>query len=422
MSVTIAVGAQGGDEGKGKIIDYLAADYDLVVRYQGGNNAAHTVMIQGKPYILHLIPSGIFRAGTDVLLGTGMVVDPDALLKEMLFLRENNISPERIYLSEKAHILFPYHRLLDTKSDQKHGIIDTTHRGIGPAYMDKVSREGLRFADLKHPEIIKEKIEVILPRINTLLKHYGCQTFTADGLYQHCLKWRRLVLPHLVEPVSFLQNYLSGRKKILLEGQLGLLRDLDLGTYPYVTSSSPTAAYACAVSGIPIHKVDQIVGVARAYPILAGNGPFPTEMDPRTASVLRGTGENPDDEYGGTTGRKRRIGWLDIPALKYSSSVNGYTQLALCKLDKLDAFSEIKVCTHYQLNGQIIDYMPDTAELHRVTPCYEVLPGWLASTRSIRSIADLPKNARAYLQLIENSIQVPIKYVGVGPDRCEIAV
>lgn len=421
MAVTIAVGAQGGDEGKGKIIDYLSEHFHLIVRFQGGNNAAHTVMINQIPYILHLIPSGVFRRNTTVLLGTGMVINPAALLKEVEYLHSNGYSTQNLYISEKAHILLPYHIVLDQKADTKNGIIDTTHQGIGPAYMDKITREGLRFEDLKYPDMLHQKLRIVLPRINALLAHYGQEACSVDYIYNICMEYRNRLLPLLVEPVSFLHSFLSASKDILFEGQLGILRDLDLGTYPYVTSSSPTAAYACAVSGLPIHKVNQILGIARAYPILAGNGPFPTEMDDTTADILRGTGQNPDDEYGGTTGRKRRIGWLDLPALKYSTLINGYTQLALCKLDKLDTFSEIKVCTHYILGDEVIDYMPDSTQLEHVTPVYQTLPGWLTSTRNIRRIKDLPLNAQNYLHFIEDSIHVPITYVGVGPDREEIA-
>lgn len=422
MSITIAVGAQGGDEGKGKIVDYLAKDYDLIVRYQGGDNAAHTVSVHHNPFILHLIPSGIFRNNTSVLLGTGMVVNPDALQAEINSLRSFGISLNNLYLSEKCHILMPYHILLDKMADQSNKIIDTTHRGIGPAYMDKAAREGLRFEDLKYPDLLREKIKILLPRVNALFAHYGASPCRFENIYASCLQWRKWVLPLLVEPVSFLHRFLNTGKNVLFEGQLGILRDVDLGTYPYVTSSSPTAAYACAVSGLSIKQVNDIIGVARAYPILAGHGPFPTEMDEETSCILRGTGEKPDDEYGGTTGRKRRIGWLDLPALKYSAQINGYTQLALCKLDKLDTFSEIKVCTHYTLNGQIIDFMPDAFLLKSVVPQYITLPGWKVSTRNIRCIRELPSNAKNYLHIIEKTVNVPITMVGVGPDRDEIAV
>ena len=422
MQIMMVVGAQGGDEGKRKIVDYLASDYDVLIRFQGGNNAAHTVMVEQKPYTLHLVPSGIFRDHTIAFLGNGMVVSPDALKKELDELTEYGVDVSRIYISEKAHILFPHHVLIDNLSDKANGVIDTTRCGIGPAYMDKASREGIRFEDLKHPELLREKLKKILPRINTILKMYDCPPRDFEEEFQRCEEWSRWILPMLKEPVSFMQECLKENKKMLFEGQLGVLRDLDLGTYPYVTSSSPTAAYACAVSGIPIKKVTDIVGVVRAYPILAGNGPFPTEMEESVASVLRGTGEKPDDEYGGTTGRARRIGWLDLPALRYSAGINGYTKIALCKLDKLDDFSEIRVCTHYILDGDRIDYMPDTVELARVRPCYITVPGWEESTRHIRFISDLPKNAQNYIKLIEEAVQAPVVCVGVGPDRDEIAV
>lgn len=420
MSVTIVVGAQGGDEGKGKIIDFLSGDNTIIVRYQGGDNAAHTVVVDQKAHIFHLIPSGILQPNTVALLGSGMVINPDSLLAEINELKKMGIEG-RVLISEKAHIVFPFHQQLDICSDRKNGIIDTTHRGIGPAYMDKAAREGIRFEDLKYPQYVKHKLEILLPRINSMLKLYGSNLYDCNQEFERCMRWRKQLMEVIVEPVSYLHNSLCGGKNILFEGQLGLLRDIDLGTYPYVTSSSPTAAYACAASGIPISKVNKIIGVARAYPILAGNGPFPTEMSEDIAVILRGTGEKPDDEYGGTTGRKRRIGWLDLPVLKFSTKINGYTELVLCKLDRLDNFNEILVCTDYTLDGKIIDYMPDSKTLERVIPKYEKFPGWLESTRNVRNIKDLPINARKYVHFIEEKIGVPITAVGVGPDREEIA-
>lgn len=421
MSVTIAVGAQGGDEGKGKMVDYLSEQFDLIVRYSGGDNAGHTVVNDKGAFHLHLVPSGIFNLNADCLIGTGTVVNPDSLGKEIEILNSCGISTEKLHISSKAHILMPYHISIDSANEKKNGIIDTTKKGIGPAYADRAFRDGLRFEDLKDSQGLRQKLSRIIPRVNSVLEYYGEPHVELEYIGSKCIEWHSKFSQSIVEPIIFIHQFLNAGKNILFEGQLGLLRDLDLGTYPYVTSSYPSAAYACVSAGIPVHKVDSIIGIARAYPILAGNGPFPTEMDERLAQYLRGTGEKIDDEYGVTTKRPRRIGWLDLPCLKYSALINGYLELALCKLDKFDQLETNKVCIGYELDGKVIDYFPSTDELGRVNPKYITIPGWKSDIRGIRKIDDLPQYAQDYIRVIEEFIHVPVNYVGVGPSRYEIA-
>lgn len=416
--ITIAVGAQGGDEGKGKIIDFLAEKYDLTIRFQGGNNAGHTVINDKGVFHMHLIPSGIFNHDGISLIGTGMVVDPEKLIEEMDMLQSRGVDISNLRVSGFAHILMPYHVLIDQLNEKKFGIIDTTKRGIGPAYADRALRENLRFEDLFDLEKAYQKLQRIVPRINNSLKYYDCeQEYSAEQLLKKCKDWKSKLAHIIVNPNSLIHEYIAQDKNILFEGQLGIFRDIDIGTYPYVTSSNPTAAYACVSSGIPIKKVDSIIGIMRAYPILAGNGPFPTEMEEDVACHLRGSGNHVDDEYGVTTGRPRRIGWLDLPCLRYSNSINGYNELALCKLDKYDDFDTIRICNNYLLDGKVIDYFPSTDELERVVPQYIEIKGWKRSTRKIRERSDLPKEALHFLEIIERDLNVPIRYIAACRKR-----
>ena len=417
--VTVAVGAQGGDEGKGKIIDYISNSYDLIVRFQGGDNAGHTVVNDKGVFHMRLIPSGVFNSNATCLIGTGTVVNPETLIAEINYLNERGVNTNNIFVSSKAHILFPHHIQIDVENEKKQGVIDTTKRGIGPAYADRALRENLRFENLYESEAIERYVLNSIPRINSILDFYNIPQIDVQEFHKKIEKWKYFFKERLVEPVSYVHNYISKGKSVLFEGQLGLQRDLDLGQYPYVTSSYPAAAYACVSAGIPVFSVTNVLGIARAYPILAGHGPFPTEMDEEKAQILRGTGQNIDDEYGINT---RRIGWPDIPLLKYTNQINGYTELALCKLDKFDQFDKIQVCTSYSLSGNILDYYPSTAEMWKVTPQYIILDGWQSSTRNIRKKIDLPYNARKFIEIIENSINVEIKYVGVGPHRDDVAL
>ena len=419
MSISVLVGAQWGDEGKGKMIDYLSRDCDLIVRFQGGDNAGHTVINEHGVFKLHLIPSGIFNKGGECLIGTGTVVNPDVLEDEIKQIEDAGVRMSGLKISGKAHILMPYHQKLDELMEVAGGI-GTTKRGIGQAY--KALRKNLRFEDLLNLNSARKKLEAILPVINNQMRAYGAEDYTVDFLYEKCEKWAERFASMIVDPIRYLHSYIDADKNILFEGQLAAMKDIDLGIYPYVTSSNPTAAYAAVSGGFSAKKIDHVIGVAKAFSSAVGAGPFPTEEFEGDIDLIRGKGDKPDDEFGARTGRSRRLGWLDIPVLKYTNLINGFDTLALCKIDKLDNLPEIKVCVAYELDGEVIDYFPNTEELERVKPVYETLPGWMCSTKEIRRLEDLPENAKKYIKTIEELVGTTVGYVGVGPDREELAV
>ncbi len=421
MSISVLVGAQWGDEGKGKMIDYLSKDCDLIVRFQGGDNAGHTVINERGVFKLHLIPSGIFNEGGECLIGTGTVVNPDVLEDEIKQIEDADVEMSGLKISGKAHILMPYHQKLDELMEAAGGI-GTTKRGIGQAYSYKALRKNLRFEDLLNLNSARKKLEAILPVINNQMRAYGAEDYTVDFLYKKCEKWAERFASMIVDPIRYLHSYIDAGKNILFEGQLAAMKDIDLGIYPYVTSSNPTAAYAAVSGGFSAKKIDRVIGVAKAFSSAVGAGPFPTEEFEGDIDLIRGTGDKPDDEFGARTGRSRRLGWLDIPVLKYTNLINGFDTLALCKIDKLDNLPEIKVCVAYELDGEVIDYFPNTEELERVKPVYETLPGWMCSTKEIRRLEDLPENAKKYIKTIEELVGTTVGYVGVGPDREELAV
>ena len=421
MSISVLVGAQWGDEGKGKMIDYLSRDCDLIVRFQGGDNAGHTVINEHGVFKLHLIPSGIFNKGGECLIGTGTVVNPDVLEDEIKQIEDAGVRMSGLKISGKAHILMPYHQKLDELMEAAGGI-GTTKRGIGQAYSYKALRKNLRFEDLLNLNSARKKLEAILPVINNQMRAYGAEDYTVDFLYEKCEKWAERFASMIVDPISYLHSYIDADKNILFEGQLAAMKDIDLGIYPYVTSSNPTAAYAAVSGGFSAKKIDRVIGVAKAFSSAVGAGPFPTEEFEGDIDLIRGKGDKPDDEFGARTGRSRRLGWLDIPVLKYTNLINGFDTLALCKIDKLDNLPEIKVCVAYELDGEVIDYFPNTEELERVKPVYETLPGWMCSTKEIRRLEDLPENAKKYIKTIEELVGTTVGYVGVGPDREELAV
>ena len=421
MSISVLVGAQWGDEGKGKMIDYLSKDCDLIVRFQGGDNAGHTVINEHGVFKLHLIPSGIFNEGGECLIGTGTVVNPDVLEDEIKQIEDADVEMSGLKISGKAHILMPYHQKLDELMEAAGGI-GTTKRGIGQAYSYKALRKNLRFEDLLNLNSARKKLEAILPVINNQMRAYGAEDYTVDFLYKKCEKWAERFASMIVDPIRYLHSYIDAGKNILFEGQLAAMKDIDLGIYPYVTSSNPTAAYAAVSGGFSAKKIDRVIGVAKAFSSAVGAGPFPTEEFEGDIDLIRGTGDKPDDEFGARTGRSRRLGWLDIPVLKYTNLINGFDTLALCKIDKLDNLPEIKVCVAYELDGEVIDYFPNTEELERVKPVYEPLPGWMCSTKEIRRLEDLPENAKKYIKTIEELVGTTVGYVGVGPDREELAV
>lgn len=418
MAVTAVVGAQWGDEGKGRIIDYLAQQADMVIRFQGGDNAGHTVVNSYGTFRLHLVPSGIFNPSTHCVVGTGTVVNPEALLEEMKALDEAGVSLDNLWLSERAQMLMPYHRQLDDLQERARGsgAIGTTKRGIGPAYSDKAARWGLRLGDLHHPQWLRERLEQVTPRKNMNLERYGQPPLSVDQLYDQCMAWREVLRARIVDSLPMVRQAVEADEKVLLEGQLGVMRDLDWGIYPYVTSSNPTAAYAGAGAGIPPKKITRVIGVVKAYSTCVGAGPFPVELHDEIGRQLRDVG----DEYGATTGRPRRVGWFDGVAIDYASWLNGFTDLAVTKLDVLDELAELHVCVGYRLGSQVLTSVPDTATLEMVTPVYETWPGWQQSTRHCRTWKELPARARDYLLRIQELAAVPITWVSVGPERSEM--
>lgn len=422
MAITVLVGAQWGDEGKGKIIDYLADKQDLVVRFQGGDNAGHTVINDKGVFKMHLVPSGIFNEHGACLIGTGTVVNPDVLMSEMAEIEAGGVDLSRLYISGKAHILMPYHQELDALMEAAGGI-GTTKRGIGVAYAFKMLRKNLRMEDLLDLDNARAKLGSYLGVVNNMLAAYGAAPVDMASMDERLSKWAAFFAPRIVEPIAFVHRYINEGKNILFEGQLAAMKDIDQGIYPYVTSSCPSAAYAAVSGGFPAKKIDTVIGVAKAFSSAVGDGPFPTEdAEDEQIAIIRGKGDKPDDEFGARTGRSRRLGWLDLPILRYTTMVNGFDEIALCKIDKLDKLASIKVCVAYELDGKRIVDLPGTDDLYRVKPIYEELPGWQEPTGGIRKIDDLPKNAKGYIKFIEDYVGAPVNYVGVGPGREDLAV
>ena len=421
MSISVLVGAQWGDEGKGKMVDYFAKQSDLIVRFQGGDNAGHTVINDYGIFKLHLIPCGVFDEDCQCLIGTGVVVNPDVLREEMQQIIAAKVSLEGLKISAKAHILMPYHQKLDELMEASGGI-GTTKRGIGQAYAYKAMRKSLRFEDLLNLDNAKKKLETIVPVVNDQMASYQIEPYTVEALFGKCQDWAKTFGHMIVNPVGYLHDMIDADKNILFEGQLGAMKDIDLGIFPYVTSSNPIAAYAAVSGGFPAKKIDKVIGVAKAFSSAVGAGPFPTEEFGGTIDILRGTGEKPDDEFGARTGRSRRLGWIDIPVLKYTHAINGYDELALCKIDKLDDLPEIKLCVDCKLDGELVTSFPNTEDLERVEPVYITLPGWMSDTTKIRRLEDLPENAKKYIKTIEDLVGTTIAYVGVGPNREDLAI
>lgn len=424
MAVRIIIGAQWGDEGKGKIVDLLSAETDYVVRYQGGANAGHTLKFDDKTIVLHLIPSGMFNGDSKCIIGNGVVIDPTALveeIKEVEELVDINLK-ERLFISNSAHVILPYHKVLDQVKEKNRGsdAIGTTGRGIGPAYVSKVSRIGIRMGDLLNQEELEDKIRRNLADINDALKHvYNEPELDADEMIDQLKSATATIKDYICNTTQILHEAIEANEPILLEGAQGSLLDVDHGTYPYVTSSSPTAGGACTGSGIPPLAITHSLGITKAYCTRVGNGPFPTELDDKDGEKLRKNGQ----EFGATTGRPRRCGWLDLVALKYAVRLNGMNELALTKMDVLDNFETIKVCTHYELDGETIHHFPsDSEDVERLQPVYKSFPGWQAVTRNISSFDNLPENAKSYIKFIEEYIGVDFTIVSTGPKRTETIV
>jgi adenylosuccinate synthase len=417
MSVTAVVGAQWGDEGKGRIIDYLAQSADVVIRFQGGDNAGHTVINEYGKHALHLIPSGIFNPRTANIIGSGCVVNPQSLLDEMANLAQAGASLENLWISTRAQMLMPYHRTLDVLEEAARGkdTIGTTKRGIGPAYADKATRSGLRMGDLLQPDWLETRLDNALYTVNRKIEILGGEPVDGNELYALCMEFKAKLGARIVDTVPMVRRAVETNQAVLLEGQLGIMRDLDWGIYPYVTSSNPTAAFASSGAGLPARAIDRVIGVVKAYSTAVGDGPFPTELHDEVGEKLRLAGE----EIGATTGRPRRCGWFDGVAIGYAAWLNGMTGLAVTKLDVLDTFETLKICVGYCLpSGEIVtDSMPDTPVLNEVTPVYEEWEGWRSPTSKARRWDELPKAARAYIHRLSELAGVKVDYVSVGPER-----
>lgn len=422
MSVRIVIGAQWGDEGKGKIVDLLSDQADYVARYQGGANAGHTLKFDGQTHILHLIPSGIFHQNTTCVIGNGVVIDPLTLLDEIDMVRQAGTEiGDRLLISESAHVILPYHKSLDKVGEMALGgkKIGTTGRGIGPAYVHKIARVGIRMMDLEDADLLRKKMEVNLGEINARLTAFNAEPMALDEMYEQMLEAGRKLKPYICNTTSRFHKALAAGRDILLEGAQGTLLDIDHGTYPYVTSSSPTSGGACIGTGIPPTAIDRVMGITKAYCTRVGNGPFPTELEDETGDALRDAGH----EFGSTTGRPRRCGWVDLVALRYAIHINGINELAITKLDVLDKFETIRACTAYTLDGEETDEFPlRPEELEKVKPVYKEYKGWQSSIREAGSYDELPAEAREYLEDLSRILDVPVRIVSTGPGRDETIV
>jgi len=428
VPLDIVIGAQWGDEGKGRVVDLLADMSDLVARVNGGDNAGHTVTVGKKIYKLHLIPSGIIHANTIGVMGSGMVLNPLTLVDEIEMLRkaEVEISPERLWISDAAHLITPLHRLMDQAKESALGKaqIGTTGRGIGPAYTDKAARRGLRVGEILDSAGFDERAREHFQELGRqLVEWYGQPAKNLDDLMENFLEKAQELRPFIRRIGPLVRSSLNENKVILVEGAQGALLDIDQGTYPYVTSSFTTAGGVPNALGVGLYPARKIIGVVKAFQTRVGAGTFPTELDGDIAGHLRGTGKNPWDEFGTTTGRPRRVGWLDLVLLRYAHEVNGFTELFITKLDVLSGLDEIQVCTRYQRNGlelDSLDFSGDARSLATCEPRYESLPGWKEDLRGCRAFEDLPEAARNYIRFIEDQTQVQVKYVSVGPERTDL--
>lgn len=414
---TLAIeGMQWGDEGKGKVTDFCASHADIVVRSQGGNNAGHSIEHHGVRYALRLLPSGILNPDTVNVIADGVVINPKAMLEELRILSEKGISSYQLLISKRATLLMPYHIEIDKAREEALGDkkIGTTKNGIGPCYEDRASRLSLRVGDLLDIESLQERVESILPLKNLELKAYGGKEFSVEEIMAMLLEVREALLPHIIDTTAYLQKALKGGKKILFEGAQGAMLCMTYGTFPFVTSSSPLATAIPNNTGLPLTAVEDVLGIMKAYTTRVGAGPFPTEIDGPLADSIREKGH----EFGTVTHRPRRVGWLDLPQLKYVIEISGIKRVALMLLDVLSAVDELKLCTGYFIDGKEIDYMPSTvAELEKVEPQFITMPSWKEDISSIRNYDELPLNCRRYLETIEEKLGVKIAMVSVGPDK-----
>lgn len=417
MAAVVIIGAQWGDEGKGKITDFLAEKADMVVRYQGGNNAGHTVVSAGEEFKLHLIPSGILYSDKTCVIGNGVVVDPAVLLEELSYLKERGVKTGTLLISGNAQVIMPYHRLLDGLEEdaRAENKIGTTKRGIGPCYMDKSARIGIRISDLLDPEEFALKLKSnILAKNNLLTKVYNAAPLEFQPIYEEYVRYGEQLRSYVTDSSLVIDQTIKAGEKVLFEGAQGTLLDLDHGTYPYVTSSHPIAGGACVGAGVGPTQINRVVGVAKAYTTRVGEGPFPTELLDKTGEDIRGKGH----EFGTTTGRPRRCGWFDAVIARYAVRISGISDLALTKLDVLTGLDKLKICVGYRADGEVLYEFPQSQKTFKqCQPIYEELPGWHEDITNVRRFEDLPENARNYIRRLEELIDVPATLVAVGPER-----
>ena len=426
LMIIVVIGAQWGDEGKGKIVDLLADRFDIVARYQGGHNAGHSVYVGDKAFVLRLLPSGVIHPGKICVLGNGMVIDPKAFFEEadQLAAKGISITPERIRVSSRAHLILPYHRALDHTSEERLGNerVGTTLRGIGPAYEDKAGRRGIRVADALVPDVLRSRIERNLEDANRIIQAYKGEPLDANEIFDEISRLAERMAPFITDTTHFLNKAAREGRSILIEGAQATLLDVDHGTYPFVTSSSVTAGGASVGTGIAPHRITGVLGIVRTYTTRVGEGPFPTEMlagETEMSELIRERGR----EYGAVTGRPRRCGWFDAFATRYAADINGFSSVALTKLDVLDALDEIKVCTGYRLDGRDLESFPAVSQdLRRVEPVYQTLPGWKSSTEGVTKLDALPKAARNYVDFLSHEIGVEIGLVSTGPERSQTII
>ena len=416
MKVDVLLGLQWGDEGKGKIVDVLTPNYEIIARFQGGPNAGHTLEFEGIKHVLHTIPSGIFRKDALNLIGNGVVIDPVVFKKEIEKLAPFNLDLKKtLLISKKAHLIIPTHRLLDAASEASKGKnkIGSTLKGIGPTYMDKTGRNGLRVGDIFAPNFM-EKYQVLVGKHKGMLKHYEDFEYDLEALEAEFFDGINLLKSlTCVDSEQFINNALKEGKRILAEGAQGTMLDIDFGTYPFVTSSNTVTAGTCTGLGVAPTKIGDVIGIFKAYCTRVGSGPFPTELLDEVGEQIRQEGR----EFGSTTGRPRRCGWVDLPAMKYAIMINGVTELSMMKADVLSCFEKIKVCTHYEINGEVVDYLPFDINDVEVKPIYEELEGWNCDLTQLQSFEDAPQALKDYVLYLEKALEVPITVVSVGPDR-----
>lgn len=418
MSVSVLVGSQWGDEGKGKIVDILGDRFDIVARYQGGANAGHTIVIDDQQFVLHLIPSGILRDGIECVIGNGVVIDPQALIDEILFLESFGITvKDRLFISHNAHIIMPYHKVFDLINESGENKVGSTGRGIGPCYIDKYDRKGIRIVDLLDKDELEKKIRRNVAEKNTILKNlYGKNELDVEKILEEFVVFAEAIKQYITDVPAFLDKAINNGKSVLMEGAQGALLDVDHGTYPFVTSSSPTSGGACSGVGVPPTKISSVFGIVKAYTTRVGLGPFPTELLGEEGEALRKWGA----EFGATTGRPRRCGWFDAFLLKYSRMINGIERVAITKLDVLSNLDEIKVCVAYELDGKVLESFPTTvSQLERIVPIYKTLPGWKTDITNIKKYEDLPVETKNYLSFISEHSGFEISIISVGPKRSQ---